>query len=49
MQSYGLSKFEDDQIVWDLNLDCKLVNRLLLGDIIFFQPSALTVCNFAAI
>ena len=48
LQSYKLSKLEDDPIVWELNLGRTPVVRGGPDGRIFFKPPTLTACNFDA-
>ena len=48
LQSYKLSKLEDDPIIWELNLGRTRVVRIGPGGEFFVKPPTLTACNFAA-
>ena len=48
LQSYKLSKLEDDPIVRESNLGCTRVVRGGPAGRIFLKPPTLTACNFDA-
>ena len=47
LQSYKLSKMEDDPSVQESNLGCTHVVEGEPDDRIFFKPPTLKACNFA--